>query len=83
LFGRKVVFHLKCADEKLAAVISGLPFVREAKVIDNKLVVKLDNPEAQNPDVVRTLVGAGADIQFVGELRHSLEDVYLELVKNA
>ncbi len=53
LFGRKVVFHLKSADEKLAAVIAGLPFVREAKVIDNKLVVKLENPEAQNPDVVR------------------------------
>jgi len=83
LYGRKVVFHLRLADEKLAAVVSELPFVREAKVIDNKLVVKLDDPEARNPDVVRALVGAGADVQFVGELRHSLEDVYLELVKKA
>ena len=32
---------------------------------------------------VRFLVGQGADIQFVGELRHSLEDVYLQLVQNA
>jgi hypothetical protein len=32
---------------------------------------------------VRTLVNAGADVQFVGELRHSLEDVYLQLVKDA
>jgi ABC-2 type transport system ATP-binding protein len=83
IFGRKVVFHLASADEKLAGLIAGLSFVREVKAIDNKLVVKLDNPEAQNPEVVRALVGAGADIQFVGELRHSLEDVYLELVKNA
>ncbi len=83
LFGRKVVFHLRNADEKLAAEIGKLSFVREAKAIDNKLVIKLENPETQNPDVVRALVGAGADIQFVGELRHSLEDVYLELVKNA
>jgi ABC-2 type transport system ATP-binding protein len=82
LFGRKVVFHLKQSDEKLAALVGGLPFVREAKSVDNKLVVKLENPEVQNPQVVRALVGAGADIQFVGELRHSLEDVYLELVKN-
>jgi ABC-2 type transport system ATP-binding protein len=82
LFDRKVVFHLKQSDEKLAALVGGLPFVREAKSIDNKLVVKLENPEVQNPQVVRALVGAGADIQFVGELRHSLEDVYLELVKN-
>ncbi|MFZ0532666.1 MAG: ABC transporter ATP-binding protein [Anaerolineales bacterium] len=83
LFGRKVIFHLLKIDETIAAAIRALPFVREAKVIDNKLVVNLDNPEAHNPEIIRALVGAGADIQFVGELRHSLEDVYLQLVKNA
>ena len=83
LFGRKVVFHLKNAEEKLAAGIKNLPFVREAKVIESKLLVTLDDPEAHNPEIVRLLVGMGAEIQFVGELRHSLEDVYLQLVKNA
>lgn len=83
LFGRKVVFHLSGVNESLSAAVSRLPFVREVKNIENKLVVKLDKPEEQNPEVVRALVAAGADIQFVGELRHSLEDVYLELVKNA
>lgn len=83
VFGRKVVFHLRNADENLARSIRELSFVHEVKVLDNKLVVNLDNPETQNPDVVRTLVGAGADLQFVGELRHSLEEVYLELVKAA
>mgnify|MGYP006144862169 CR=1 FL=1 len=29
------------------------------------------------------LVAAGADIQFVGELRYSLEDVYLQLMKDS
>ena len=83
VFGRKVVFHLRIADEAYARPVRDLSFVREVKIVDNKLVVILDNPETQNPDVVRTLVGAGADLQFVGELRHSLEEVYLELVKDA
>ncbi len=83
LFGRRVVFHLSETSETLAASIRSLPFVRESKVIDNKLLVNLDDPETHNPEIIRTLVGAGADIQFVGELRHSLEDVYLQLVKNA
>jgi ABC-2 type transport system ATP-binding protein len=83
LFGRRIVFHLQKSDEALARTIKALPFVREAKVIDNKLVVNLDDPETHNPDIIRALVGAGADIQFVGELRHSLEDVYLQLVRNA
>jgi hypothetical protein len=40
-------------------------------------------PEADNPALIRTLVGAGAEIQFVGEIRHSLEDVYLKLIDEA
>lgn len=83
LFGRKVVFHLRHADDELAAQVKGLPFVQEVRLIDNKLLVTLDDPENHNPDIIRSLVAAGADLQFVGELRHSLEDVYLQLVKNA
>jgi ABC-2 type transport system ATP-binding protein len=83
LYGRKVVFHLSSSTEGFAAQVRSLPFVNEAKCIDNKLVVTMDDPERQNPDIIRALVSAGADIQFVGELRHSLEDVYLQLVKNA
>ncbi len=83
VFGRRVVFHLRSLDENLAKIVRDLPFVREAKAVDNKLVVNLENPETQNPEIVRALVGAGAEIQFVGELRHSLEEVYLQLVKGA
>jgi ABC-2 type transport system ATP-binding protein len=83
VFGRKVVFHLRVADEGISSALRKLTFIKEIKVVDNKLVVTLDNPDEQNPEVVRELVKVGADVQFVGELRHSLEDVYLELVKGA
>ncbi len=82
LFGRKVVFHLRNAQETYVSEVSILPFVQDALILDGKLLVTLDNPDEQNPEIIRTLVKAGADIQFVGELRHSLEDVYLKLVKN-
>jgi ABC-2 type transport system ATP-binding protein len=83
VFGRKVVFHLRAVDENITAAVRALDFARDVKAVDNKLVVTLNDPEFQNPDVVRALVNAGADVQFVGELRHSLEDVYLQLVKGA
>jgi len=83
VFGRKVVFHLRAVDESLAIELRKLPFVREVKTIENKLLVNMDDPESHDPDIIRVLVSAGADIQFVGELRHSLEDVYLQLVKSA
>ncbi len=82
VFGRRVVFHLENATEHLAGVVAVFPFVTETKILDNKLVVMLDDPEVRNPELVCALVEAGARIRFVGELRHSLEDVYLQLVKN-
>ena len=83
VFGRKVIFHLRVADDGMAEYVRKLAFVRDVKVVENKLVITLDDPEKCNPEVTRVLVAAGADIQFVGELRHSLEDVYLQLVKSA
>ncbi len=38
------------------------------------------DPDAAAPAVARALVGAGADILSIAESRHSLEDVYLELI---
>jgi ABC-2 type transport system ATP-binding protein len=35
------------------------------------------------PAVTRALVAAGADVLSIGESRHSLEDVYLELIEEA
>jgi len=83
LFGRKVVFHLSQADAAMADAVRQAPFVEDVQVVDNKLVVSLDDPDAHNPELVRLLVGLGADVRFVGELRRSLEDVYLQLVRAA
>jgi ABC-2 type transport system ATP-binding protein len=83
VFGRKVVFHLQRVEENLVKDIQAMNFIKEARQIDNRILVTLDDPEANNPAIVRYLVGQGAEIQFVGELRHSLEDVYLQLMKNS
>jgi ABC-2 type transport system ATP-binding protein len=82
LYGRQVIFHLAETAESHLSVITDLPFIKEAKAVDSKLVVDLDDPESHNPEIIRLLVQAGARIQFVGELRHTLEDVYLQLVKD-
>jgi len=83
LYGRKVVFHLREAPQNLVDEVRTFPFVHHAELIDGKLVVALDEPEVHNPEIIRKLVNQGVDIQFVGELRRSLEDVYLQLVRNA
>jgi ABC-2 type transport system ATP-binding protein len=81
LYDRQVVFHLRDIPATYVPLMEQMPAVRRVQVVDNKLVATIEEPESQNPDLIRALVEAGAELQFVGELRHSLEDVYLELVK--
>ncbi len=80
LYGRRVAFHLSRVEEKYKTVITGLPFVKDLQQVDNSLLIGLDHPEEENPVILRKLVEAGAEIQFVGELRHSLEDIYLRMI---
>lgn len=80
LFGRTTRVRLaEAADDHLRRV-TGLPFVRSAHADGRALLVELEDPEADNPDLVRTLVEAGADVVEVREASPPLEDVYLALV---
>jgi ABC-2 type transport system ATP-binding protein len=83
LFGRTVVVHLRAVSPALTAAAERLPFVRQVRGVDRKLLITVEDPESSNPDLVRALVEAGGDVQFVGELRQSLEDVYLRLMGSA
>jgi ABC-2 type transport system ATP-binding protein len=80
VFGRKVVFHLVEATPKLASELERFDFVTGSQVVENKILVDVEDPEKHNPLMVRALVENGAEVQFVGELRRRLEDVYLELM---
>lgn len=80
LYGRQVVFHLAESAEPYSTFAQKFPYVKHVQTVDNKLVLALDEPEQHNPELIRALVQTGANIQFVGELRHSLEDIYLQLV---
>jgi ABC-2 type transport system ATP-binding protein len=80
LFGRKVVFHLATLNPEWVKLVTDQPGVTAVEAVENKLVVSLGDPERDDPGIVRALIRAGADICFIGELRHSLEQVYLEML---
>jgi ABC-2 type transport system ATP-binding protein len=46
-------------------------------------ILEVSDPTVAAPAATRALVTAGADVLSVGESRHSLEDVYLELIDQA
>lgn len=88
LFGRQTVVQLAPVDQsdQLARVVSSIPGVEHVQPLAPEdggplqLVISLSDPASQNPAIVRALIEHGADVQFVNELKHSLEDVYLSLI---
>ena len=66
--------------ESFVDLMAALPFGTGAKVQSNALVVELADPAHETPDLVNSLVGAGARITAVREESATLEEVYLQLV---
>ncbi|OLS14565.1 MAG: hypothetical protein RBG13Loki_1804, partial [Promethearchaeota archaeon CR_4] len=42
----------------------------------------VDDPDAVTPDIVRLLVRDGADVVEVTRQQHTLEDIYLKLMRD-
>ncbi len=82
VFGRQVEFRLKQSESAFGQIVKQFDFIKSSQVEENRLLIGLDNPEECNPLIVKALVEAGAEVQFVSEVRHSLEDVYLSLINN-
>jgi ABC-2 type transport system ATP-binding protein len=55
-------------------------FTRWQRDDDGSYLVTVADPTAAAPAITRALASAGADVLSIGESRHSLEDVYLQLV---
>ena len=81
LYNRKTIVHLANAPDKCLEAVKSLAFVKNVRTSDNKLVIDMDNPERDNPELVRALVQSGCDVQYVTELKSTLEDVYLKLIR--
>ena len=83
MFGREQVFRLVHIEAEWVQRIYHLPFVSQARAAGNQMYLQVDNPEEQNPAIVRQLVELGAEIQYVTEASHSLEEIYLRIIQEA
>ncbi len=83
LYNRKTIVHLDIVSDDVLAAVKQLDAVKNVKANDNKLILDVDDPEKENPGIVKAIVQAGGNIQYVTELRSTLEDVYLKLIREA
>ncbi len=83
-FRRTVVFHLAdLSNLNLGELKKSMGFVNSATISKNALVLEVDSPEENNPAIASYLVSKGFRIQFIGEIKHTLEDVYLSILEKS
>ena len=81
LFRRRVVVQLEAVPAALPDTIRRLGFVTAITQQGNELQVDLTDPDRNRPELVKGIVEAGGRVLEVSEKQHSLEEVYLSLMK--
>ncbi|AFD00997.1 ABC-type multidrug transport system, ATPase component [Methanocella conradii HZ254] len=79
LYGRSISIQLKGITPQIVDSIRLLNYVKNVVVNGNTITMSVDSPDENNPDLLRVLVSMGAEVQFIYENRHSLEDVYFKI----
>ena len=83
LYGRQTEVRLAPGADPgpVLGAARALPFTVEARADGaDRLVITLQDIEAQTPALVTALVSAGARIQRVAEVEHSLQAAYFDLI---
>jgi ABC-2 type transport system ATP-binding protein len=80
--GRKTVVQLESVNDAIVSAARRVGMGNVEAVEGNKLMIRVDNPEKDNPDILNAIFAAGGRIQFVTEASSTLEDVYLKLVRS-
>jgi ABC-2 type transport system ATP-binding protein len=81
--GRKTVVQLGSINDAVISAVKSKVGISNFEVMaGNKLLIRVGNPEKENPDILSAILAAGGRIQFVMEASSTLEDVYLKLVRS-
>jgi ABC-2 type transport system ATP-binding protein len=81
LFRRRAVIKLESVNDAIINAVNKLSFVKSLSRDGQRLSLELTDPEKELPELVQTMVLAGGRVLEVTEERHSLEEIYLSLVR--
>jgi len=80
-FKREVLVEMDSVNPVIVENLQKLSFVKSIRQDGNNLVMQLDDIEKNRPLLVKNIVESGGMIQNVFEEKHSLEEVYLSLMR--
>lgn len=82
LFRPRVAIKLEAAGDSIMEAVTNLASVKSvSRGNDNQLSVELADIQRDLPELVKMIVQAGGKVMGVAEEHHSLEEIYLSLVR--
>lgn len=79
---RKVEIVFGDEAKKFIPVLKNIKNILEVDTNKNKAILLVDEPEKSNPGIVRKLIANDIDILYINEIKASLEEIYLDLIKD-
>jgi len=73
--------ELSSIDKELVEAVRNLNFVQQVEIEKTQLIIELKDFDKNRPELVRRIVQKEGSIQSVSEKKHSLEEIYLTLIK--
>ena len=80
VFGKHTVVRLVVASQEIAAAVSARLGARNVQVSGDRLLIEVDDPDRENPEIAEAVIAAGGRIRELSQPASSLEDVYLKLI---
>ncbi len=63
-------------------IMEGIDKIKDITIDKNRAILVIEEPELSNPLIIRKLVKNGIKILYFNQVKVSLEEIYLDLVKN-
>jgi ABC-2 type transport system ATP-binding protein len=82
LWGSKTMIQLQEVTDFIVAAVKKQT-TNKVAVEDHRLIIDVMDADAENPGLVQAIVAAGGRVQYVQELAPTLEDVYLQIVRES
>ncbi len=82
LSGPKTQIRLAAVSDAIVEAVRKL-VPNRVEVSDNRLIIDVTDPDRENPAIIAAITAAGGQIREVTQVVASLEEVYLQIVKEA
>lgn len=79
---RKVEIVFGSDAERFVPVLKSIKNILEVDTNKNRAILLVNEPEKSNPGIIRELTSNDIDILYINEIKASLEEIYLDLVRD-